>query len=53
MRQQTSNTCNLHFHNVLDIPAREYLAAVLPGMADIKIQKLADLTPAAWAARNR
>jgi len=37
----------------LQIPARKYLAAVLPGLADVSIQKLADLTPAAWAARNR
>ena len=37
----------------LQISARKYLAAVLPGLADVSIQKLADLTPAAWAARNR
>jgi transposase len=37
----------------LGIPIREYLAAVLPGLADVQIQKLADLTPAAWAARAR
>jgi len=37
----------------MKIPARDYLAAVLPGLADISIQRLADLTPAAWAARNR
>jgi transposase len=37
----------------LGIPIREYLAAVLPGLADVRIQKLADLTPAAWAARTR
>jgi transposase len=37
----------------LDIPVREYLSAVLPGLADVSINKLADLTPAAWAARNR
>jgi transposase len=37
----------------LGIPVREYLAAVLPGLADVRIQKLADLTPAAWAARSR
>jgi transposase len=35
----------------LGIPIREYLAAILPGLADVRIQKLADLTPAAWAAR--
>ena len=37
----------------LAIPIREYLAAVLPGLANVRIQKLADLTPAAWAARAR
>ena len=37
----------------LPIPIRKYLAAVLPGLADVSIQKLADFTPAAWAARNR
>jgi transposase len=37
----------------LGIPVREYLAATLPGLADVRIQKLADLTPAAWAARSR
>jgi len=37
----------------LGISIREYLAAILPGLADVRIQKLADLTPAAWAARSR
>ena len=37
----------------LGIPVREYLAAIHPGLADVRIQKLADLTPAAWAARTR
>jgi hypothetical protein len=37
----------------LSIPVRQYLAAVLPGLADVRINKLADLTPAAWAARHR
>jgi transposase len=37
----------------LGIPTREYLAAVLPGMAEVRIQKLTDLTPAAWVARSR
>ena len=37
----------------LGIPIREYLAAILPGLADVRIQKLAHLTPAAWAARGR
>jgi len=37
----------------LKIPVRDYLAAVLPGLAGTSIQRLAELTPAAWAARNR
>ena len=37
----------------LKIPAREYLAAVLPGMANLSIQRLKELTPAAWAAAHR
>jgi transposase len=37
----------------LKIPVREYLSAVLPGLADISIQRLPELTPTAWAARNR
>jgi len=37
----------------LEIPAREYLAAILPGFAEISVQRLPELTPAAWAAVNR
>jgi hypothetical protein len=37
----------------MQIPARDYLAAVLPGLADISIQRLAELTPTAWVASNR
>ena len=37
----------------LKIPIREYLAEVLPGIADVNIQRLAEFTPAAWAARRR
>ena len=37
----------------LDIPVRKYLGTVLPGLAAVSLQKLAELTPAAWAARNR
>ncbi len=37
----------------LGVPIREYLAAILPGLADVRIQRLANLTPAAWAARSR
>ena len=37
----------------LGIPIREYFEDVLPGLADVSIQKLPNLTPAAWAARGR
>jgi transposase len=37
----------------LVIPVRDYLADVLPRLAETSIHKLADLTPAAWAARQR
>jgi transposase len=30
------------------IPARSYLGAVLPGLANVPIQRLPELTPAAW-----
>ena len=33
----------------LKLRVRDYLAAVLPGFADLGIQRLADLTPAVWA----
>jgi hypothetical protein len=35
----------------LGVPIRKYLADVLPGLADRSIQSLAELTPAAYAAR--
>jgi transposase len=35
----------------LKIPIRDYLAAVLPGLADRSLQHVKQLTPAAWAAR--
>jgi transposase len=31
---------------------RDYLAAILPGFADVIIQRLPDLTPAAWVAKH-
>ncbi len=37
----------------MGIPARQYLADVLPGLANVSIQRLPELTPAAWAARNQ
>jgi len=36
----------------LKIPVRDYLVAVLPGLANLSIQRLPELTPTAWAARN-
>lgn len=36
----------------LKLPVREYLTAVLPGFADLPIQRLPDLTPAAWVAQH-
>jgi transposase len=37
----------------LKIPISSYLAAVLPGIADVSIHRLAELTPTAWAARQQ
>jgi transposase len=34
----------------LRLPAREYLASILPGLANRSIQLISKLTPAAWAA---
>jgi transposase len=36
----------------LVLPVREYLAAVLPGLADFPVQRVAEPTPRAWAARK-
>jgi hypothetical protein len=36
----------------MKIPVREYLAAVLPGLNDLSIQRVADLTPEAWTAKH-
>jgi len=36
----------------LRVPVRDYLAAILPGLADMRIQRVAGLTPAAWAAKT-
>ncbi len=37
----------------LNIPVREYLAAVLPGLAETPIHRLPQLAPIAWASQNR
>jgi transposase len=35
-----------------NVPVREYLAAVLPGLNNLSIQNLAELTPSAWAEQH-
>jgi transposase len=37
----------------MKLGVRDYLRAVLPGLADRPIQSLTELTPSTWAARNR
>jgi transposase len=34
----------------LKLPVREYLASVLPGLANLSVQRVGEYTPAAWAA---
>jgi hypothetical protein len=36
----------------MKLAPREYLAAVLPGLAETSVQKLPELTPTAWANRS-
>jgi len=36
----------------LKLAVRNYLATILPGLADLPIRRLPDLTPAVWAARH-
>ena len=36
----------------LSLPIRDYLGSVLPGLADFPINRVAELTPSAWTARN-
>lgn len=36
----------------IHLPVREYLSAVLPGLANMQLQHLSDLTPTAWAAQH-
>ena len=36
----------------LRVPVRDYLADILPGLADMPIQSVAALTPTAWAANT-
>jgi transposase len=37
----------------MKLSTREYLGSILPGLADFPIQRVAELTPAAWAAQHR
>lgn len=36
----------------LQLPIRDYLAAILPGLADLPVSWVAELIPTAWAARS-
>jgi len=36
----------------MGFPVREYLGAVLPGLGDMSIKKVAELTPSRWASRQ-
>lgn len=36
----------------MKLSTRDYLGSVLPGLADVSIQRVADLTPSAWAAQH-
>jgi transposase len=36
----------------LKIPIRDYLGSILPGLADLQVSRVAELTPGAWAARS-
>jgi transposase len=36
----------------LKIPIRDYLGSILPGLANFPINRIGELTPAAWLARN-
>jgi hypothetical protein len=36
----------------LKIPVRDYLADILPGLANAPLQRIADFTPAVWAAKT-
>jgi transposase len=36
----------------LGLPVRDYLTSALPGLANFPVQRIAELTPRAWAARR-
>lgn len=37
----------------MNLATRDYLRAVLPGLADVSIQRVPELTPLAWAAQHQ
>jgi transposase len=36
----------------LKLPVRQYLTSILPGLANLPVQRVGEFTPAAWAARR-
>ena len=36
----------------MKLPVREYLASILPGLANLSVQRVGEYTPAAWAAQQ-
>ena len=36
----------------LQIPIRDYLCSTLPGLANFPVNRIGELTPSAWPARN-
>jgi hypothetical protein len=36
----------------LNIPIRDYLGSVLPGLSDFPVNRISELTPATWAIQN-
>ena len=36
----------------LQVPVRDYFSTILPGLADLPIRRLPDLTPAVWVTRH-
>jgi len=37
----------------MKLPVRDYMAAILPGLADLPLRSVTQLTPSAWANTNR
>ena len=58
-RQPTSRTTCWRILSVVEscrrlkVPLREYLANILPGLANASVQSVARLTPAVWAAKTQ